>query len=99
MLGHIFGLTADAQKWLQGFPYKGTLPTSVPTDPLIYRWHEIVSVYGATTKELMHQEFGGGIMGAIDFSMHIQRQADPRRPHQRGALGQVPAGQDVQKHR
>lgn len=99
VLGHIFGLTADEQKRLQVVPYKGTLPTSVPTDPLIYRGYEIVSVYGATTKELIHQEFGDDIMSAIDFSMHSQRQADPRRPHQRGALGQVPAVQDVQKHR
>ena len=78
VLGDIFGLTADEQKWLQVVPYKGTLPTSVPTDPLIYRWYEIVSVYGTTIKELIHEEFGDGIMSAIDFSMDIQRQADPK---------------------
>ena len=79
VLGDIFGLTADEQKWLQVVSYKGTLPTSVPTDPLIYRWYEIVSVYGTTIKELIHEEFGDGIMSAIDFSMDIQRQADPQR--------------------
>jgi cyanate lyase len=77
-IGKIFGLTADEQKWLQVVPYKGSLPTPVPTDPLIYRWYEIVSVYGTTIKELIHEEFGDGIMSAIDFSMDIQRQADPK---------------------
>ncbi|MES3001791.1 MAG: cyanase [Pseudomonadota bacterium] len=77
-LGEIFGLTADEQKWLKVVPYKGSLPTAVPTDPLIYRWYEIVSVYGATIKELIHEEFGDGIMSAIDFSMDITREADPK---------------------
>ena len=48
------------------------------TDPLIYRWYEIVSVYGTTIKELIHEEFGDGIMSAIDFSMDIVRQPDPK---------------------
>ncbi len=78
VLGDIFGLTEDEKKWLQVVPYKGSLPTSVPTDPLIYRWYEIVSVYGATIKELIHEEFGDGIMSAIDFSMDITRTADPK---------------------
>jgi cyanate lyase len=77
-IGKIFGLTVDEQKWLQVVPYKGSLPTPVPTDPLIYRWYEIVSVYGTTIKELIHEEFGDGIMSAIDFSMDIQRQPDPK---------------------
>ena len=76
MVGEIFGLTEDEQKWLQVVPYKGSLPTAVPTDPLIYRWYEIVSVYGSTIKELIHEEFGDGIMSAIDFSMDIARQPD-----------------------
>src|SRR3989338_7916061 len=78
VIGKIFGLTAEEQKWLQVVPYKGSLPTPVPTDPLIYRWYEIVSVYGSTIKELIHEEFGDGIMSAIDFSMDIQRQGDPK---------------------
>jgi cyanate lyase len=77
-LGEIFGLSAEEQKWLKVVPYKGSLPTSVPTDPLIYRWYEIVNVYGATIKELIHEEFGDGIMSAIDFSMDITREADPK---------------------
>lgn len=78
VIGKIFGLTMEEQKWLQVVPYKGSLPSAVPTDPLIYRWYEIVSVYGTTIKELIHEEFGDGIMSAIDFSMDIQRQADPK---------------------
>ena len=77
-IGKIFGLTAEEQKWLQVVPYKGSLLSAVPTDPLIYRWYEIVNVYGTTIKELIHEEFGDGIMSAIDFSMHIERQADPK---------------------
>ena len=78
VVAEIFDLTADEQKWLQVVPYKGSLPTSVPTDPLIYRWYEMVNVYGTTIKELIHEEFGDGIMSAIDFSMDIVRQPDPK---------------------
>ena len=78
IVGDIFDLTEEERKWLQVVPYKGSLPTPVPTDPLIYRWYEVVSVYGSTIKELIHEEFGDGIMSAIDFSMDIQRQGDPK---------------------
>jgi cyanate lyase len=78
VLGDIFGLNEDEMAWLQVVPYKGSLPTAVPTDPLIYRWYEIVSVYGTTIKELIHEEFGDGIMSAIDFSMDIAREPDPK---------------------
>ena len=74
--GKLFHLTDEEMAWLQIVPYKGSLPSAVPTDPLIYRWYEIVSVYGTTIKELIHEEFGDGIMSAIDFSMDIQREAD-----------------------
>ena len=77
IIGEIFGLTDEAVAWLQIVPYKGSLKTSVPTDPLIYRWYEVVSVYGTTIKELIHEEFGDGIMSAIDFSMDIQRENNP----------------------
>ena len=76
-LGEIFDLSDEAMAWLQIVPYKGSLPTAVPTDPLIYRWYEVVSVYGSTIKELIHEEFGDGIMSAIDFSMDIQRESNP----------------------
>jgi cyanate lyase len=77
-VGKIFGLNEEEQQWLQVVPYKGSLPTPVPTDPLIYRWYEIVSVYGTTIKELIHEEFGDGIMSAIDFSMDIQREPNEK---------------------
>jgi len=78
IVGGIFELSDEAIAWLQIVPSKGSLSTAIPTDPLIYRWYEIVSVYGTTIKELIHEEFGDGIMSAIDFSMDIQRQADPK---------------------
>jgi cyanate lyase len=73
----IFGLPADALPFLQTVPYKGSLPTAVPTDPLIYRFYELVQVYGTTFKELIHEEFGDGIMSAIDYKMDLSRVADP----------------------
>jgi cyanate lyase len=76
--GELFGLNDEEMAWLQIVPYKGSLATAVPTDPLIYRWYEIVNVYGTTIKELIHEEFGDGIMSAIDFSMDIKREADPK---------------------
>ena len=78
IVGDLFGLSDEAMAWLQIVPYKGSLPTAVPTDPLIYRWYELVNVYGTTIKELIHEEFGDGIMSAIDFSMDIQREPDPK---------------------
>ncbi len=77
-IGKIFGLPEAAVKLLQVTPYKGSLPTAVPTDPLIYRWYEMVNVYGTTIKELIHEEFGDGIMSAIDFSMDIQREPNSK---------------------
>jgi cyanate lyase len=78
ILGALFGLPDEAVKLLQVVPYKGSLPTTVPTDPLIYRFHELVSVYGTTFKALIHEEFGDGIMSAIDFKMDLQREPDPK---------------------
>jgi len=78
VIGKIFGLDENETAWLQVVPYKGSLPTAVPTDPLIYRFYELVSVYGTTFKELIHEEFGDGIMSAIDFKMDLTREADPK---------------------
>ncbi len=77
-VGELLELSDEAIAWLQIVPYKGSLPTEVPTDPLIYRWYELVNVYGTTLKELIHEEFGDGIMSAIDFSMDLQRENDPK---------------------
>ena len=77
-IGKLLALPPEAVDTLQRVPYKGSLPTAVPTDPLIYRFYELISVYGTSIKELIHEEFGDGIMSAIDFSMDIQREADPK---------------------
>ena len=74
----LLGLDADEERLLQEIPYRGSLPTPVPTDPLIYRFYELVQVYGTTWKELIQEEFGDGIMSAIDFDMAIERQPDPK---------------------
>ena len=76
--GKLLGLPPDAVLLLQQVPYKGSLPTAVPTDPLIYRFYELVNVYGTTFKELIHEEFGDGIMSAIDFKMDLSREPDPK---------------------
>jgi cyanate lyase len=78
ILGEVFGLPEQAVALLQQVPYKGSLPTALPTDPLIYRFYELVNVYGTTFKALIHEEFGDGIMSAIDFRMDLQREADPK---------------------
>ena len=77
-VGALLELPEDAVLLLQTVPYKGSLPTAVPTDPLIYRWYEVVNVYGTTIKELIHEEFGDGIMSAIDFKMDLVREPDPK---------------------
>ncbi len=74
----LFDLTPEETAWLQVVPYKGSLPSAVPTDPLIYRFYELVNVYGTTFKALIHEEFGDGIMSAIDFSMDLSREPDPK---------------------
>ncbi len=75
-IGGELGLDGYEIKLLQQPPYRGSLPTAVPTDPLIYRFYELVSVYGTTFKALIHEEFGDGIMSAIDFRMDLQREAN-----------------------
>ena len=74
----LFGLSAEEAAILAEAPYRGSLPTAVPTDPLIYRFYELVSVYGTTWKEMIHEEFGDGIMSAIDFDMSLERQPDQK---------------------
>lgn len=77
-VAEIFSLPPEAIPVLEAVPYKGSLPTSIPTDPLIYRFYELVAVYGTAFKELIHEEFGDGIMSAIDFKMDLQREEDPK---------------------
>jgi cyanate lyase len=74
----LLGLGAEARALLEEVPYRGSLPPGPPTDPLVYRFHELVQVYGTTWKELIQEEFGDGIMSAIDFEMTLERLPDPK---------------------
>jgi cyanate lyase len=74
----LFGLNAAEADLLCEIPYRGSLSTAVPTDPLIYRFYELVQVYGTTWKAMIEEEFGDGIMSAIDFDMTMERQPDPK---------------------
>jgi cyanate lyase len=74
----LFELDEAETAVLQDIPYRGSLPAGVPTDPLIYRFYELVQVYGTTWKELIQEEFGDGIMSAIDFDMALERQPDQK---------------------
>jgi cyanate lyase len=74
----LFGLSKVEAAMLNEVPYRGSLPTAVPTDPLIYRFYELVMVYGTTWKELIQEEFGDGIMSAIDFDIALERLPNPK---------------------
>jgi cyanate lyase len=76
-VAELLGLGEEVSSALQRYPHK-SWAQSIPTDPVIYRWYEIVGVYGETIKELIHEKFGDGIMSAIDFSMNIDKQEDPK---------------------
>jgi cyanate lyase len=77
-IGQLLGLTEDETDLLQQVPYRGSLPTAVPIDPLIYRFYEITQVFGTTLKALIEEEFGDGIMSAIDFELNVDRVPDPK---------------------
>jgi cyanate lyase len=70
-------LPDEAQEVLEEYPTK-IWEQAVPTDPCIYRLYEIVGVYGPTMKALIQEEFGNGIMSAIDFDMQISRVESPK---------------------
>jgi cyanate lyase len=73
----VLGLGLDVAGALTEFPIKGLGP-AVPTDPLLYRFHEILQVYGMPIKAIIQEKFGDGIMSAIDFNMHIEKEQDPK---------------------
>jgi cyanate lyase len=76
-LADALGLSPEVSTALQECPHKAWEKT-IPQDPLVYRLYEIVGVYGDTLKELIHEKFGDGIMSAIDFTMHVDKQEDPK---------------------
>ncbi len=63
---------------LMEYPIKGSLDPVIPTDPLIYRFYEIMQVYGMPMKAVIHEKFGDGIMSAIDFTLDIEKEEDPK---------------------
>lgn len=73
----LLGLDESAIPVLAAVPMRGGLPTAVPTDPTIYRFYEALQVYGGALKELIHEQFGDGIMSAINFSIDVQRKSHP----------------------
>src|SRR6201996_3052537 len=77
VLAEMLGLDQSTVAVLAAPPMRGGLPTAVPTDPTIYRFYEALQVYGGAIKELIHEQFGDGIMSAINFSIDIQKKSHP----------------------
>jgi cyanate lyase len=77
VVGKHLDLDADAVRLLQTIPVRGSIPGGVPTDPTIYRFYEMVQIYGSTLKALVHEQFGDGIISAINFKLDIKKVQDP----------------------
>ncbi|WP_318206228.1 MULTISPECIES: cyanase [unclassified Streptomyces] len=75
-VAELLGLDEDAVRLLMTIPTRGSLD-GIPTDPTIYRFHEMLQVYGTTLKALVHEEFGDGIISAINFTLDVKKVADP----------------------
>ena len=73
----LLGLDQEVTAVLQEIPMRGSLDADVPVDPTIYRLYEVIQVYGTTIKALIHEEFGDGIMSAINFGLNVERVEDP----------------------
>ncbi len=76
-IAKLLDLPCEEMKVLADFPTKGLGPV-VPTDPLIYRLYEFIQVYGMPLKSVIQEKFGDGIMSLIDFTVHIDKEADPK---------------------
>lgn len=74
----VLGLEPHITEALIDYPVKGSLDPVIPTDPLIYRFYEIMQVYGIPMKAVIHEKFGDGIMSAIDFTLEIDKVEDPK---------------------
>ena len=72
------GLGLDLLPDLTDFPVKGGLMPTVPVDPLLYRFYEIMQIYGLPLKDVIQEMFGDGIMSAIDFTMDVEKETDPK---------------------
>ncbi|MEU0542138.1 cyanase [Nocardia sp. NPDC005978] len=76
-VAELLELDSDAAAALQAIPVRGSIPGGVPTDPTIYRFYEMLQVYGTTLKALVHEQFGDGIISAINFRLSVDKVADP----------------------
>ncbi|MFC4003070.1 cyanase [Prauserella oleivorans] len=76
-VGQVLELSPEVVEALRAQPMRGALEDAVPTDPTIYRFYEVLQVYGPTIKELIHEKFGDGIMSAINFKLDVDRREDP----------------------
>ncbi|WP_297197729.1 cyanase [uncultured Pluralibacter sp.] len=77
LIGDKLGLDEDAVLLLQTIPLRGSIDDRVPTDPTMYRFYEMLQVYGTTLKALVHEKFGDGIISAINFKLDVKKVADP----------------------
>ncbi|GAA3079103.1 cyanase [Streptomyces olivoverticillatus] len=76
-VAELLGLDDAAATQLQTIPTRGSIPGGIPTDPTIYRFYEMLQVYGTTLKALVHEQFGDGIISAINFKLDVKKVADP----------------------
>ncbi|GLW04764.1 cyanase [Streptomyces lavendulae] len=76
-VAELLGLDDDAVMLLQTIPVRGSIPGGIPTDPTIYRFYEMLQVYGTTLKALVHEQLGDGIVSAINFKLDVKKVADP----------------------
>ncbi|QLE70692.1 cyanase [Streptomyces rectiverticillatus] len=76
-VAELLGLDDDAVMLLQTVPTRGSIPGGIPTDPTIYRFYEMLQVYGTTLKALVHEQFGDGIISAINFKLDVKKVTDP----------------------
>ena len=76
-VGKTLELDADDVALLQIIPLRGSLEEAIPSDPTVYRFYEMIQVYGTTLKALVHEEFGDGIISAINFKLDVKKVADP----------------------
>ncbi|MFJ1791539.1 cyanase [Kitasatospora griseola] len=73
----LLDLDEDDTRLLRAVPVRGSMPDRIPTDPTMYRFYEMLQVYGTTLKALVHEQFGDGIISAINFRLDVKKVADP----------------------
>lgn len=81
VVGQRLGLDAEQISLLKAIPLRGSFPDGLPTDPTIYRFYEMIQVYGTTLKSIVHEDFGDGIISAINFKLKVEKKEDPEGGH------------------